>query len=162
MKRYPLARLLALREHRVETAKAEVSRRRRLLAEAKELAEAADKTAKEFAGRRPAEEAALFERIRNQVLERKRLDRYHEEVAALAAREMELFDLAAREWAKVKIAEDALAVAVLAHKEAVRDVSKFEEHRHIWWETEKKRREEAQELEAEETAGTVALRRGKQ
>ena len=162
MKSYPLARLLALREHRVEMAKAEVSRRRRLLEEAKAKAEEADRVAKEFAERRPAEEAALFEKIRNQVLERKRLDRYHEEIAALAARELELFDLAEKEWVKVKAAEDALAQAIQAHKEAVRDVSKFEEHRAIWWEAEKKRREEVQELEAEETASIAAQRRDKQ
>lgn len=161
MKGYPLARLLTLREHRVETAKAGVSRCRRLLEEARLKAEEAERVAEEFAARRPEEEKALFEKIRNQVLERKRLDRYHEEIAALAARELELFDLAEKERAKVKTAEDDLRRAVLAHQEAVRDVNKFEEHRKIWWEAEKRRLEEIQELEAEETAATAALRRSR-
>lgn len=161
MKSYPLARLLALREHKAETAKAEVGRRRRLLEEAREAAREADATAKNFADRRPAEEAALFAIIRNQVLERKRLDRYHEDIAALAARELELYDRAAKEREKAAKAEEALEQALAVHKEAVRDVSKFEEHRAIWWEAEKRRREEIQELEAEETAGIAALRRNK-
>lgn len=159
MKRYPLARLLALREHKVETAKAEVARQRRLVAEAREKAEEAERIAREFAERRPAEEAALFDKIRNQVLERKRLDRYHDEIAALAARELELFDLAEQERARVLEAEKALAAAVEAHKKAVREKDKFVEHRSIWWQAEQKRREEVQELEAEETAGITAMRR---
>jgi hypothetical protein len=118
--------------------------------------------AKEYAAKRPAEEAALFEKIKNLVLERKRLDRYHDAIAALRQRELELFDLAEKEWQKVRDAEAALAQAINAHKEAVRDVSKFEEHRNIWWTAEKRRLEEIQELEAEETAGTAALRRKNQ
>jgi hypothetical protein len=143
-------------------AKAEVSRRRRLLAEATAKAEEADQAAKDYAARRPAEEAALFDKIKNLVLERKRLDRYHEEIAALRQRELELFDLAEKEWQKVRDAEAALAQAINAHKEAMRDVSKFEEHRNIWWTAEKRRLEEIQELEAEETAGTAALRKKNQ
>lgn len=159
MKNYPLARLLALREHKVEKAEAEVSRRRRLLAEAEERAERARVEAEAFAARRPAEEAALFAKIKNQVLDRKRLDRYHEEIAALAARELELFDVAEREKAAVKAAEEEVNKAIDAHKEAMREVSKFVEHRAIWWEAEKKRLEEKEELEAEETASIVAQRR---
>jgi hypothetical protein len=140
-------------------AKAEVSRRRRMLEEATAKAEEADRVAKEFAAKRPAEEAALFDKIKNLVLERKRLDRYHEEIAALRQRELELYDLAEQEWQKVRDAEAALAQAINAHKEAVRDVSKFEEHRNIWWTAEKRRLEEIQELEAEETASTAALRK---
>ena len=161
MKKYPLARLLALREHREKRAQAEVVKRRRLVEDARKKAEEAERVAKEFAERRPAEEAALFDKIRNQVLERARLDRYHEEIAALAARELELFDLAEQERAKVIAAEKALAEAVEAHREALREVSKFEEHRAIWWQAEQKRREDIQELEAEETAGLAASRRGK-
>ncbi len=162
MKNYPLRRLLALREHRVNTAQAEVARRRRLLAEAVNAAEEAEKAAREFAEKRPQEEAALFARIRNQVLERKRLDRYHEEIAALAARELELFELAEKERLKVKEAEKELEKAVAAHKEAMREVRKFEEHRAIWWQAESRRREEVQELEAEEVAGITAMRRKQQ
>ena len=162
MKAYPLRRLLALREHRVETAQAEVARRRRLLEAAVARAEEAEKTAREFAKNRPKEEAALFARIRNQVLERKRLDRYHEEIAALAARELELFDMAQQERARVQEAEKELEAAVAAHQEAMREVRKFEEHRAIWWQAEKKRREEIQELEAEEVAGITAMRRKEQ
>jgi Zn-dependent M32 family carboxypeptidase len=162
MKAYPLRRLLALREHRVETARAEVAGRRRLLAEAVARAEEAEKTAREFAENRPKEEAALFERIRNQVLERKRLDRFHEEIAALAARELELFDLAEAEAARVREAEKALEAALAAQQEAMREVRKFEEHRAIWWQAEKKRREDIQELEAEEVAGITAMRRKEQ
>jgi hypothetical protein len=143
-------------------AKAEVSRRRRMLEEATAKAEEADRVAKEYAAKRPAEEAALFEKIKNLVLERKRLDRYHDEIAALRQHELELFDLAEQEWQKVRDAEAALAQAINAHKEAVRDVSKFEEHRNIWWTAEKRRLEEIQELEAEETAGTAALRKKNQ
>ena len=159
MKAYPLRRLLTLREHRVETAQAEVARRRRLLAEAVTRAEEAEKAARDFAEKRPQEEAALFERIKNQVLERKRLDRYHEEIAVLAAHELELFDIAEQERVRARAAKKELEAAVAAHQEAVREVRKFEEHRAIWWQAEKKRREEIQELEAEEVAGITAMRR---
>ena len=162
MKAYPLRRLLSLREHRVELAQAEVPRRRRLLEEAVASAEEAESRAREFAQKRPREEAALFARIKGQVLERKRLDRYHEEIAALAARELELFDIAEQERARAREAEKELEAAVAAHQEAMREVRKFEEHRAIWWQAEKKRLEELQEQEAEEVAGITAMRRKEQ
>ncbi len=152
MNGYPLARILMLRERKAERAQIEVSKCRRLLEEAIERAEEADRVAKAFAKERPSLEAALFEKIRNKILERPQLDRYHEEIAELAAHELKLFELAELEWAKVKAAEKALEEAVEAYKQAVRDVKKFEEHRAIWWAAEKRRLEELQELEAEETA----------
>lgn len=161
MKGYPLARLLSLRIRKEGLARAEVAKHRRLVEEARERAEKAERIAREFAQQRPAREAALFEAIRNQVLERGRLDRYHEDIAALAARELELFELAGEEREKVRQAEELLARAVRDHQECLRDVRKFEEHRDIWALEEKRRLEEAQELEAEETAGIAAMRREK-
>ncbi|MDL2290711.1 type III secretion protein [Desulfovibrio sp. OttesenSCG-928-F20] len=161
MKGYPLGRLLALREHREKKARAEVGRRRRLLAEAEAEAKQAELTAKEYAERRPQEEAALFARIRNQVLERKQLDSYHEAIAALAEKELELFEKAEEAWKAVRQCEEELKQAVQEHAATVREVQKFEEHRTIWWREEKKRREDVQELEAEEAATSAAVRRAK-
>lgn len=159
MKGYPLGRLLALREHREKRARAEVGRRRRLLEEAEAEAARAASTAKEYAERRPKEEAALFARIRNQVLERKQLDSYHEAIAALAAKELELFERAEEAEKVARQRKQELEQTVREHVAAVREVQKFEEHRTIWWREEKKRQEDAQELEAEEAATSAAVRR---
>jgi hypothetical protein len=47
------------------------------------------------------------------------------------------------------------------YRDAEREVDKFREHRSIWRKEEKKRLEGIEELEAEEAAGSTALR-GKQ
>jgi hypothetical protein len=161
VKGYPLARLLSLRIRRVETARAEVAKMRRLAHEAREKAEEGEKSARDFAAQRPTEEAALFETIRNRTLERKRLDAYHDALAALSAQELELFDIAETMRASAVQAEKNLDAAVHAYKDAVREVNKFEEHRAVWSKAEQKRLEDIQELEAEETAGIAAMRRGR-
>jgi hypothetical protein len=149
---YPLTRLLRLREHRLAAAQAEIARQRRLLAEAEALAEEAEARARDFAARRPLEEAALFARIREKILEQKDLERYHAAIAALAARETDLFDLARQAKAGVERARADLDQALDRHKTALMDVNKFEKHRAAWREEESKRREAVQELDIEEAA----------
>lgn len=159
MKNYPLTRLLRVREHRVDAAKAHVAKCRAMLEQAKERATEALRVAKKFAAARPQKEKDLFEAIRNKVLERKELDRFHDRIAALAAQELELFDIAEQEKLHVRAAEETLEKAVAAHSAATREVRKFEEHRALWWQEEQKRLSAIEEQETEEIAGIIALRR---
>jgi hypothetical protein len=143
----------------VETAKTEVSKCRRLLAEAEDRAMEAEQTAEDYARQRPVREQALFEKIKLQVLDRRQLDSYHESLAALAAKEAELFVMAGKAREAARQAEQNLHTAVEAHKRTLRDLKKFEEHRHIWQTMENARLEAIQEQEAEEIAGIMAMRR---
>ncbi len=152
MSRYPLQRLLEVRKHREEDARLEAGRRRRLAEEAKQEAERAEEAARVFAEERPAREAALFEEIRRQVLERPEVDAYHARLAALAARELELHERAGEARARQAEAERLMREAVQALQQAMREVQKFEEHKNIWAAAERARVEAGEELEAEEAA----------
>ncbi len=152
MSRYPLQRLLEVRKHREEEARLEAGRRRRLAEEAQEEAERAEETARVYAEKRPAREAALFEEIRNQVLARPEVDAYHAKLAALAAGELELRERAGEARVRQAEAEQRLQEAVQALQQAMREVQKFEEHKNIWAAGERARVEAGEELEAEEAA----------
>jgi hypothetical protein len=156
--RYPLGRLLAVREHRVATAAAEIARRRHLADEAAADAEKAERAAREFARRRPLEEAALFERIRNRILDTKGLELYHTACASLVEREEELFRLAGQAREKAARAEAAEREAARLHRTAMREMHTIEKHRAIWLEAENRRLEAIQELDIEEAAGIMARR----
>jgi hypothetical protein len=162
VKDYPLARLFVVRERKAERARADLARERRLLAEALLVSEETERTAREFAEARPLEAQKLFEGIRGLIVNRQVLDQYHEAIAALAAREMKLSDLAEQARQRARAAEEAVNKAVALYNEAAREVDKFKEHRAIWRKGEKKRLEGIEELEAEEAAGITALRRKQQ
>jgi hypothetical protein len=132
-----------------------------MLEEARRVAEEAERTAREYAQKRPLEAQKRFERIRNQVVARQRLDQYHEELAALLARELELFDLAEQAKARAREVEENVRKTEDACREATREVNKFKEHRAIWQQEEAKRLEAIQEQEVEEIAGITAQRRRK-
>jgi hypothetical protein len=157
---YPLWRLLAVREHRVAAAAAEIARRRRLADEASADAEKTELAAREFAGRRPLEETALFERIRNRMLDTRKLELYHEARASLVEREDELFHLAGKAREKAAQAEAAVREAIRLHGTATRELQTMEKHRAIWQEAENRRLEAIEELEIEEAAGSMARRGG--
>lgn len=157
---YPLGRLLLLRKHREKKAEAEVGRRRRLLQEALAVAQEAENIAEDYARHRPLEEDALFAHIHNQVVERKQIDNYHEALAALAAKELQLFEEAEKARNAARQCEEELNAALRDHSAAVREVRKFEEHRSIWQQQENRRQEMRQEADAEESAASAAMRRG--
>jgi hypothetical protein len=144
----------------MDAAQMELSRRRRLAEEAAQAAAEAERIAREFAAYRPLEAARLFHGIRGKVTERKNLDRYHDELAVLTGREAELFRLAEEAGAAAKAADAAMKKAEVAYREAVREVDKFKRHRSVWQAEERKRVENAEELETEETAGLMAGRKG--
>jgi hypothetical protein len=155
-----LGRLLAVREHRVAAAAAEIVRCRRLAEEACADAEKAERAAREFAERRPLEETALFERIRNRMVDTRKLELYHTARASLVEREDELFHLAGKAREKAAQAEAAVREAVRLHGTATRELQTMEKHRALWQEEENKRLEAVQELDIEEAAGSVARRGG--
>jgi hypothetical protein len=159
VKGYPLARLLKVREHRVEVAKVELSLRRRLTEDAAMAATETERIALEFAANRPLEAARLFSGLRGKITQRKDLDHYHEKLAAMAAHELELFGLAEQARTTAKAADAAMKKAESVYRTAVHDVDKFKQHRKVWQGEERKRAETAQEQEMDETAELMAGRK---
>ena len=153
MKKYPLQRLLQVRLHREQEAQAELTRCRRVAEEARIAAEKARMVAETFSRERPQKEAALFEEIRNQVLNRKEVDAYHAKIQALVAREVDLHDAASAAKARHTEAEKAVEEALERLRLAILEVKKFEEHRQRWLIEEMARIEAAEEQEIEEAAG---------
>lgn len=156
MKGYPLQRLLAVREHKVEEARLEAGRRRRLLDEAIQRAEEAQALARTFSEQRPEKEDQLFGDIRNTVVDRQGMEEYRAALNAILEEEIALHDAAAQARKEQAEAQAALDAAMEAHRQAMLDVKKIEEHRAVWIAQEKERLEAVEEAETEEAAASMS------
>lgn len=147
---YPLVRLLQIRVLRETAARSAVTLRREQLAGAEKNVMEARQLWASFKQRRPEREAALFADICGKMVDQQRMDRYHADRAALAARDLELEE-ATRQAEKVRDeAHEALDTALAALQLASRKLQKFKEHRSLWEKQEQRRVELAEEAEQED------------
>lgn len=147
---YPLQRLLQVRVFRERKAAGEVLAARRRLEEANARLHAARAALEEYLVWREAEEERLFRQICRKEIASRRLDEHLTEVSLLRARESE-FRMRIQEAEKdCREKGEALARAQAAHRLAVQEQRKIEEHRKIWTGEEAVRRSREEDRELEE------------
>jgi len=150
MIKYPLQRLLRLRSIREDKAAAEVTNRKRLLAEAIEEKKHREEELKKYRAWRIEREQELFEEIRGKEISQKELDEYKQELLRLRGKEVQLEESILEAQKHIEQCEREVETARDAYLAAVRERSKIEEHRTRWSEVEKIRLEREEEKELEE------------
>jgi flagellar biosynthesis chaperone FliJ len=147
---YPLAKLLAIRSWREEAAQRELEARREAVRQAETILGETRRERDDYAARRPAEERALFARIRNRPVPLAEVDDFKLRILALRARESELDEAVVRAEKSLAAAEEALEEARARAFRAARERLKITEHGRLWGLAENQRLERLDEAELED------------
>lgn len=150
MIKYPLQKLLRLRGVREDKAAAEVTNRKKRLAEAKMEKLRREQELEKYIRWRIEKEKELFEEIKGKEVSQKDLDNYKHEVLKLRGRQVQMEEAILEAQKHIEQCQKDLQTARDNYLAAVRERKKIEEHRSRWLEIEKLRQEREEEKELEE------------
>ena len=150
MSGYLLEPVIKARKFRAESAGNDVMVKQHLFTECEHALTAAQESLSDYIIWRNAEEARRYDSLTNTQLDVAGLDDFKHEILALRHKEASYEEALLEAEKNLKAADEALAKAREAHRKALGDLNKIEEHRKVWQVQQQKEEERKAEWEMED------------
>ncbi len=147
---YPLESLLNLHKHRETLAQRKLQTQRALLKQAEAEERHCHELWQDFAAQRPKQEEACFSGIQHKEIPQQDLEKFFAHIASLRTHELALHDEAIAATQNREQAQALLDELLEAHRQCLKNVQKFHEHREVWRADAQKKAADAEEKELED------------